>query len=801
MEQDLNFTVFSEDLALIDQVTQSFPSIHGWQVNIQHCRDLDELEVYLQTNTDRFVIMEKHFPGLCDTTEFLMCYPNASMLIMDSTEEPCMVTGSTLLQQKLNRYFFSLTFFQANQSQITEPNIDVVLDTMDTCVLLLNRDSQILKANREVVDVFGFELEELLGTHISCILPMMKKTKVRTFIERMTPLYGKELNHLTIDGTGRTKQGRELMVEVRMSSYAVGEEEQYMLFLRDISISKALEYQKDLQAAVINTIPEIVIFTDDELSITYTNPFAEEVLVGVAQHRDTTISLESFIPKNQSLFMTQEVLPRLKHGASWSGSILLKLYENDSVPVYVSIHALEDWYGQRLFSWILRDIHHESSTREHLRRLSEYDPLTGLYNRKAFISLLNQAVICAEENDAPVSLLMIGIDHFKSINDTYGYEIGDQLLGIVAERLKAISNSSATVARLGSDEFVILMSANQKTFDATDLANKIIQDMSVPYLVLDTPLYLTVSIGIATYPHCAKTGDELLRCADVALNTAKKEGRKRYCIYADTFHEVLTRKELIRNALNVALSENSFILMYQPIVNQDGFLEGFEALLRWENEWQVNTQECIDIAEQCGLISDIGNWVRDQAIFDLYKWRKDYGFDGYISINVSVKQLRYSEFTDNLLHAMEQLSLPIQKIRIELTESTLVEDTDRCQQSLEQLKKLRIPIYIDDFGSGYASFKHLSLLPVSALKIDKSFLDGIPHHEQTCTTVETIINLAHSMKLTIIAEGVETESQKQWLHQFGEDVLHQGYFYSRPMSVEDVQTLLIANPKGKPKFN
>ncbi|MGH2556606.1 MAG: putative bifunctional diguanylate cyclase/phosphodiesterase [Actinomycetota bacterium] len=422
-----------------------------------------------------------------------------------------------------------------------------------------------------------------------------------------------------------------------------------------------------------------------------------------------------------------------------------------------------------------------------------YDPLTDLANRTLFADRLDHVLAGAIRHSRPASILVMDLNGFKAVNDTFGLSMGDQLLVEVATRIRHCVRPSDTVARLGGDEFAMLLE-DSRIHEAIGVAERILERCREPFLVADQELFIDASIGIAESPSGSVTADALLRDADAAMYAAKRDGNGGYEVFQPEFHvKVLKRFELFTH-LRRAVERGEFVLHYQPIVVlKDGTITGVEALIRWmrPDGSVVPPAEFIPVAEQTGLIASIDQWVMEEACRQLRAWEDQCSaFQSiHMSVNVSVQQLQDARLTERVQKALEAAGLDPPRLTLEITESVLMTNTEATLAVLHGLKALGVRLAIDDFGIGFSSLNYLRQLPVDVVKIDRSFVSGIASQSDEWALARGIVKLVHGLGLETVAEGVERADQRAHLQALGCH-LAQGYYFARPMEPEGIKELL-----------
>jgi diguanylate cyclase (GGDEF)-like protein len=423
-----------------------------------------------------------------------------------------------------------------------------------------------------------------------------------------------------------------------------------------------------------------------------------------------------------------------------------------------------------------------------MAHLANHDLLTGLPNRVQLQERLSYAMALAESNRKKLAVVFLDLDRFKAINDALSHQVGDQLLITVAQRLVGCVRSSDIVCRQGGDEFVILLSELEHTEDAVRLVKKILDIMAEPIEVSGNPLQMTTSIGISVYPDDTVSPEALIKHADTAMYQAKEQGRNQFKLFTPDMNEKAVARQLMENGLRRAIVSNEFEIHYQPKVNlQSGELVGVEALIRWHypHRGLLSPSIFMHTAEETGLIVQLSQWMLEQCCRQASQWHDD-GYDfGRISVNVSAQDFHHTGFAERIKAILNATGLHPKLFEIEITEGVLMKDAAMAVNLLHELRHLGVCISIDDFGTGYSSLSYLKQLPINVLKIDRSFLDGIDSNCDDAVILGAIINLGNSLNLDVVAEGIETQGQVNFLLEH-DCHLGQGYFYSPPVTADAV---------------
>ncbi len=435
-----------------------------------------------------------------------------------------------------------------------------------------------------------------------------------------------------------------------------------------------------------------------------------------------------------------------------------------------------------------------------MRRMAYTDSLTGLANRLAFRETLDHRLMQLRGAGRQLALLFADIDDFKRVNDTLGHDVGDEVLIQFAKRIREaverIGGAASELARFGGDEFVILLYGENEQTDvranATHLAETLIAELSRPIVVQDRQVFLGVSIGVTLFPEDASGATMLMKNGDIAMYQAKVAGKKGYRFYSRAMDQAMTRRVRIEQDLRGAWERGELSLVYQPIYRvADKALIGAEALLRWLHpvHGEVAPSVFIDVAEQSGLIEMIGPAVIHAACKDAARWRREGAGELFVSVNVSARQLRSGDFHDHALSALADSGLPPRLLHIELTETAVLGDEEQARQILASLRDMGIKVWLDDFGTGFSGLSHLRRVPVDGVKIDRSFIADVMRDPDDLALTTAIIAMAHSLGMTVVAEGVEKEGQYELLRARGCD-LAQGYWLGHPMNLRDFTALI-----------
>jgi diguanylate cyclase (GGDEF)-like protein len=442
--------------------------------------------------------------------------------------------------------------------------------------------------------------------------------------------------------------------------------------------------------------------------------------------------------------------------------------------------------GQRQFIGVMRDITERKATEATITHLAHYDALTDLPNRRLVQDRIQQTVVWARRSGAQFAVMFLDLDKFKTINDTLGHDVGDQLLQMVAHRLTECLRAEDTVGRQGGDEFIVLLASLSAAEDAALVAQKILATLSAPFVINGQDLRTGASIGIAVYPQDGGDVETLLKNSDTAMYHAKEAGRSNCQFFTQAMNAAAAERLLLESSLRQAIERHELLLHYQPLVNiADGNIVATEALVRWNHPelGLVSPARFIPIAEDSGLIIPLGEWVLSQACHQLKQWREQGIALQRMVVNLSPRQFRQKHLVENFSRVLSETGVDPHWLGLEITETVIMENPELSIGILDELKALGIELSLDDFGTGYSSLGYLKRFPIDKLKIDQSFVHDITTDADDAAMVAAIIVMAHQLNIRVVAEGVETEAQLAFLREQGCDE-YQGYYFSRPLSAD-----------------
>ncbi len=463
-----------------------------------------------------------------------------------------------------------------------------------------------------------------------------------------------------------------------------------------------------------------------------------------------------------------------------------------------SVSTMRDAAGRvKAIVAIFQDVTEQKLFEQRLHQLAHYDVLTNLPNRRTFAERIQHEIDLAVRRNTMLAVVFIDIDHFKTINDSLGHAIGDMVLQAVANRLRSCLRIGDTVARIGGDEFVVLLEGNSKRETFERVAQKLAESLTEAVTIDAREMYVAASMGISVFPQDGTDSETLLRNADTAMYRAKAAGRNCWRFFDESMAAHASRRLELETALRRAAERNELVLYYQPQRSlHSDHIVAVEALLRWQRpeRGMISPMEFIPLAEDSGLIVPIGEWVLFTACTQAASWWHEYKIELRVAVNVAAKQIHHKGFVEQVRDTLAITGLPAEFLELEITESSIIENVEESVSKLHQLKQLGVSIAIDDFGTGYSSLSYLKQLPVDRLKIDRSFVKDTPDDIDDCAIVRTIISMSHNLGLSVIAEGVETQRQLDFLRAQHCDEI-QGYMLSVPLPAAQVTHLLLAEQK------
>ncbi|WP_108473030.1 putative bifunctional diguanylate cyclase/phosphodiesterase [Rhodanobacter thiooxydans] len=655
----------------------------------------------------------------------------------------------------------------------------------DAIVMIDEASGRILDVNRTASAWTGRRAGELVGDRY-----------VHLFAQSMVGQQaGRAAANVLLGAKGQTRP-----VETQTSLVNWGNQPVRQAIIRDISERVVMERERRIAAEALASIAEGVIIADAGRQVISTNA-AHAALTGFTSQALQGKRLDDSrrLPNGKPL--PQSIWDSVAAGHNWMGEVLSTRSDGSSYPEHLSLSTIRDADDQVVYYVaVLTDIHEAKANQHRLEQMARHDPLTGLANRAEFERHCAEAIAVAERERLAVVVLFIDLDAFKIVNDSYSHAIGDRLLVKVAERIRRQLSEGDVAGRIGGDEFTVLIPRLILREDARAIVGRLLTSLSEPLLVDDYEIVLSASIGVAGYPLDGDSALALIANADAAMYAAKIEERNAFRFYTPMMHADTRRRLQLAAELRQALARNEFQLVFQPSVElRTGRIVAVEALVRWQHpeRGEVLPAEFIPVAEGLGLIRRIDEWVMQATCAQIQAWDLAGVPPIRVAVNISARWFGHPAFVDGVSRTLQSRQLSAGRLLLEITESAMLRLGDDVERTMQTLHTLGIDVAIDDFGTGYSSMAYLKLPAVAYLKIDRSFVTGLPGNSNDAAITEAILVMARSLGLITIAEGIETEAQHEFLQRSG-CVEGQGYLYSYPLRPGEVQHLLCPNQPPVP---
>jgi diguanylate cyclase (GGDEF)-like protein/PAS domain S-box-containing protein len=685
---------------------------------------------------------------------------------------------------------------ESKQAEVDLRKLGRVLEQSPASVMITNTAGKIEYVNPRFEKVSGYSAQEVVGQNPR-ILKSGDKTKEEYKAMWEALLAGREWRGIFHN---KRKDGSIYWESASISPLRDdrGQITHFIAVKEDVTAQKRAEDQLRMNATVFDTTQEGIIVTDADNLIKTVNPSFTRI---------TGYSPEEVVGKPPSILSSgrhddrfyEELWDSILQKRYWSGEIWNRRKDGSVYPEWLSIAAIPDDQGiAKEYVAVFSDISKHKENEEQILYQANYDALTGLPNRSLFSDRLDQAIGSALREQWKLAILFVDLDQFKMVNDTFGHVMGDELLQLVAKRISDCVRDSDTIARFGGDEFVILLQDVSDMDAVATIATKVINRITKVFTLYEREIFIGASIGITIFPDDAINADSLLRNADMAMYQAKDRGRNNYQFFTASMQQRTLERQQLELDLRLAVQRNELVIYYQPVIDAEfEKVVSVEALLRWNHPHRglVNPGVFIPLAEDSGLIGPIGEWVLRGACEQLSEWHRLGFSDLKLAVNLSSRQRELGLEVDYLRQILQELKLDPNQLTLEITESLLLRDTEEAITWLSGFKSLGVKLSVDDFGTGYSSLSYLKRFPVDTLKIDRSFINGLPQDVDDASLVKTIVAMAESLNLGLIAEGVETRDQVDFLLHNGCQLL-QGYHYARPMAAKDMSRWLGNDLRG-----
>ncbi|MDY0094969.1 MAG: EAL domain-containing protein [Candidatus Vecturithrix sp.] len=713
--------------------------------------------------------------------------------------------------------------------------LQIAVEIMQIGVLIADLDGRIVYVNQAQADMHGYQAAALLARPMQIFLPYKRRRPlsldqikawkglireewnlkkdgsvfpVRVMSEVVKDARGEPCGIVTSceDISERKQLEQELetyrqhleeLVLAYTTELRTANHELQHKIVEHIRIEEALRKSEERYRILLETVPDPIVVYDAEGKVDYLNPAFSRIFqwtLAECKGQQCYFAPPEYHAETRMLF------EEITQGKTITGFETTRV-TRDNHPLHVSLSGAGffDSHRQLQGSVItMQDMTERKKTEEQMKFLAYHDALTGLPNRKAFNLRLHYELAssssaglekrrCAQHQWA---LLFLDLDRFKFVNDMLGHHIGDEMLQLVANRLQTCLRKSDYIFRFDGDEFTIILNTINDYTDVARVAQKLRDEIARPYLIQGHELYITASIGISLYPNDGDDGNILLKNADMAMYSAKEEGHG-YRFFTEEMNQKALERMRLENSLRCALQQKQFLVYYQPVADHNNHVIGMEALLRWNHPdlgW-ISPTQFIPIAEETGVIVPLGKWVLQTACTQAQQWH-DKGYPDFsVSVNLSTRQLKEPDLIDMIEEVLAETHLAPSRLKLEVTESGIMEDPDDVIAKMHVLQAKGIHFSIDDFGTGYSSLSYLKRLPINILKIDRSFVVDATTDKDDQEIIKTIIAMAHNLRLDTIAEGVETREQQQFLAQSGCRMM-QGFYFGHPMPADQFEARL-----------
>ncbi len=667
--------------------------------------------------------------------------------------------------------------------------LDSVLNHTPLCIAFKNMSGKIIRVNQLFAHLFGLSESEVIGKFEAELFPLelgKELSKLDAKVTAEARFFEKEIV-LSIKGVQRVFMLIKFpWLTEQQEEFGIG------CILTDITHTKWLEKKYGLAQKVIENAAEAVVFTDAQGLIVDVNDAYQNI---------TGYRRSELIGKNPNVLKSgrhdrqfyQAMWMQIKEQGAWSGEVWDRRKNGEIYPKWLMINAMTDDDGIPTgYVGIFNDLSEKKEAEEKLEELSFYDPLTHLPNRVLFYDRLSVGISIAKREKHQLAVLMIDLDRFKVINDSLGHNIGDELLELIAKRFLTLGRESDTVARLGGDEFAILLPELKSAEDASVVAQNVIDALLAPFSLEEHNINIGASIGISIFPCDGADVNGLVKRAELALYKAKEQGRNNYQYFSQELQDAVFDQLEMEDEMRHAIENEEFTLFFQPKISlATNKITGMEALVRWihPEKGLIPPDRFIPLAEESGLIIPLGEWILQTACRETADWVKRYDDSLVVAVNLSAKQFKADNLLETIQKTLHDYRLDPKNIELEITESCVMEDVEGALQTMKDFRENHLKLAIDDFGTGYSSLGYLKQFPMSTLKIDRSFVMDLTTDSDDAAIVEVVILLAEKLGLEVVAEGVETEAQLEFLRLQGCQYV-QGYLLSRPLPAEEFEQFL-----------
>ncbi len=695
------------------------------------------------------------------------------------------------------------------QSEIALRRSQSALDaTLDGVFMFSTENLKFFYVNEGAVKQVGYNREELLQMTPVDIKPLFNEEKFR---QTIAPMIAGEINTLFFTTIHRHKNGTDIPVEIILQNILSKDgEKMFVAMVRDITereqTGKALRESENKLRIILDSMSEGLLQVDSNEKIEYVNDRFCQML-GFKRHEILGKSMFEFLFDKDDVKTVREERIIRRNGVTWYYE--LKLKKKSGTPLYVIVGGAQLTNGEGKITGMMgvfTDISARKRAEDQLLYDAFHDGLTGLANRTLFMDHLRLTIERnRRQQNNKFAVLFLDFDRFKIINDSLGHAAGDELLKQIARRLENSVRAGDLTARLGGDEFVILLNELSDVSESLIVADRVLNNLKPSYNLSGREVFISASIGIALSSAGYRRSEIMLRDADIAMYRAKSNGRARYQVFDREMHEQASEKLTLETEMRHALERKEFEIHYQPIISlKDESLKGFEALVRWRHPERgiIMPIDFIPMAEENGMIFPLGEWILYESCSQMNHWHSKNPNLSHlsISVNLSAKQFSQYNLAEQISAALEETGLNSNSLRLEITESHLMENSEKAIETMKKLCEIGVRWSLDDFGTGYSSLSYLHQLPVYILKIDRSFISKMSVTKENYEIVKTIIKLAKNLKMKVIAEGIEDIDQLSALKKLNCEY-GQGYFFSRPLSPDGIEKSVLRKFTKEPVYS
>jgi diguanylate cyclase (GGDEF)-like protein/PAS domain S-box-containing protein len=697
--------------------------------------------------------------------------------IAQTTVVPIMDEQGNVIQHVAVKQDITEQVLQFNQLKISEERYRNLMNAAADAIFIHDLKGRFLETNTSACLSLGYTRDEICNSHVWDI-------EIGATQDALNHMWTELQNGpVRLEGRHRRKDGSTFPVDVRLGIFNATGEKLVLAIVRNITLEKQFEDTIRKLTRALEQSPVLVMITDKSGTIEYVNAKVLE---------QTGYCAEEILGQNTRIFQSgktpidvyKAMWDKLSHGNEWRGELLNKNKNGEHFWVSAIISPMRNDDDETThYLAVMEDVSQKKSYEEMLKYQATYDNLTNLPNRVFGVNKLDHAISKAHLGKRKLAVLFLDLDEFKQINDSMGHAAGDLLLKALSERYLTIIRQTDTLARLGGDEFMLIVENLNHTADAESIAEKCQNVCFKSFMIESRELYISSSIGIAIYPDHGRDAKTLMRNADTAMYQSKMKGKNNWTVFNNAMAEVATNRIRIKSELRNVLNRNELSLYYQPIIDvKNNKIIAAEALLRWHSAslGHVMPDQIIQIAEETGLIIPLGYWILKHVCSQLREWQTVTGKDLKIAINISTVQLKQKDFINKLKLILQEEKIAPESLIFEITESAFIDDSKLILSQLNQLNDMNIHCSLDDFGMSYSSLSYIRSYPVKSLKIDRIFIQRINSNNNDLSLVNSIIAMSRNLKLSVIAEGIETEEQLDLVRSMNCDMV-QGWYFSKAL--------------------